>query len=117
MSGVLNHAIAGLQRVIKRGLAFLAEPKRDQAAKARWLMYANPLPAFLDQRVVREGSCLDRRTSTPRTPPGRQEMGITMTQQQLTFRRNLESSGGQGEARQPWSKGHRFAAEDWPLIR
>jgi putative DNA primase/helicase len=55
MSGVLNRAIKGLQRVLARGMRFKS-PKAVTAAKDAWLAEANPLPAFLDECCVREPS-------------------------------------------------------------
>ncbi|RXH05806.1 phage/plasmid primase, P4 family [Bradyrhizobium vignae] len=55
MSGVLNRAIQGFQRVFARGMRFKT-PKAVAAAKNAWLAEANPLPAFLDERCVRDSS-------------------------------------------------------------
>jgi P4 family phage/plasmid primase-like protien len=91
LPGVLNHAIAGLQRVIRRGWRF-KPPKPMQEAKERWLMFANPLPAFLDDACERDGRCLMAELYAAYTDWA-SRMGITMRQQQLTVRRNLESLG------------------------
>jgi putative DNA primase/helicase len=91
LPGVLNRAIAGLQRVIARGWRF-KHPKAVEAAKDRWLMFANPLPAFLNDSCERHGACLMADLYEAYTL-WTGEMGITMKQQQLTVRRNLESLG------------------------
>ena len=57
LSGILNHAIAGLQRVIRRGWRF-ASPSPCKEGKARWLQVREPLPAFLAERCNRSASCL-----------------------------------------------------------
>ena len=91
LPGILNHAIAGLQRVIRRGWRF-KPPDEVTAAKQRWLVFANPLPAFIDDQCERHGSCLIAQLYS-RYTQWAGDMGITMKQQQLTVRRNLESLG------------------------
>jgi P4 family phage/plasmid primase-like protien len=91
LPGILNRAISGLRRVIERGWRF-KPPKAVKAAKDKWLINANPLPAFLNDRCEREGSCLMSALYSAYTT-WTAEMGITMRQQQLTMRRNLEGLG------------------------
>ncbi|GEO12600.1 hypothetical protein MAE02_02960 [Microvirga aerophila] len=91
LSGVLNRAIDGLRRIIRRSWRF-KEPEAIKASKQRWLTFANPLPAFLDDRCERNGSCRMLELYQAYAD-WTQEMGITMRQQQLTVRRNLESFG------------------------
>ena len=91
MSGVLNRAVAGLQRVIKRGWRF-KRPGSVLQATAGWLASANPLPAFLEERCEREGACLVRELYEAYTTWTR-ENGITRAQQQLSFKRNLQNLG------------------------
>jgi putative DNA primase/helicase len=91
MGGVLNRALAGLERVARRGWRF-DEPRSVRLATRRWLAQANPLPAFLEERCAREGSCLVRELYEAYTAWCR-EGGITMAQQRLSFRRNLENLG------------------------
>ena len=55
MSGVLNRAIKGLQRVLGRKMRF-KHPKAVSAAAKEWLTEANPLPAFIDECCVRKPS-------------------------------------------------------------
>ncbi|MGM4872900.1 phage/plasmid primase, P4 family [Bradyrhizobium sp. 956_D2_N1_5] len=55
MSGVLNRAIKGLQRVLGRGMRF-KYPKAVSAAAHVWLAEANPLPAFIEECCTREPS-------------------------------------------------------------
>jgi len=87
----LNHAIAGLRRVIRRGYRFRV-PDSAKEAKAAWLTEANPLPAFVEARCERKGSCLVRDLYEAFSHWS-EAMGLTMKQQRLTFRRNLEGLG------------------------
>jgi putative DNA primase/helicase len=91
LSGILNHALAGLQRVIRRGWRFRV-PDSAKAAKAAWLIEANPLPAFIEARCERKGKCLVRDLYEDFSRWS-DVMGLTMKQQRLTFRRNLEGLG------------------------
>jgi len=68
LPGVLNRAIKGLQRVVRRGWRF-KHPDRVAQARRRWLIYANPLPAFLDEPCERRGAF--SATSIRPTPSGR----------------------------------------------
>ena len=97
LSGVLNRALAGYRRVIKRGSKF-KQPAPVMAATKRWLEQANPLPAFV------AASCMQR-------PNARclladfyvayanwtKDMGYTLTQTQQTVGRNLEHLGFGGK--------------------
>ena len=91
MSGVLNRALAGLERVVKRGW-WLDPPKTVERAKRAWLIEANPLPAFIADRCERSGSCwLSDLYETYLAWASAN--GISRPQQKSTFKRNLESSG------------------------
>ena len=46
MSGILNFAIKGLQRVMKRELQFMP-PESVEKATMKWLTQSNPLPIFI----------------------------------------------------------------------
>ncbi len=52
MSGVLNRAIRGWQRLRKRGGFKI--PRPVTMAQDRWLVHANPLKAFLDDCVIKD---------------------------------------------------------------
>ncbi|WP_114187328.1 hypothetical protein [Microvirga aerophila] len=91
LSGILNRAISGLQRVVCRNWQFRISDDVE-AATAEWLIHANPLPAFIDARCIQEGSCL-MRDLYHAYEQWAQVAGITMKQQQLTVKRNLESLG------------------------
>jgi putative DNA primase/helicase len=91
LPGILNLAIAGLQRVVQREWKF-KHPETLVETRDRWLTYANPLPAFIDQRCQRDGKCLMKHFY-PAYTRWAEEMGIPMKQQQLTVRRNLENLG------------------------
>ena len=75
--------------MIKRGWRF-KRPASVLQATAGWLASANPLPAFVEERCEREGSCLVRDLYEAYTAWAR-ESGITQVQQRLSFRRNLEN--------------------------
>jgi P4 family phage/plasmid primase-like protien len=91
MSGVLNRALAGLRRVVKRGWRF-ERPESVRRATEAWLAGANPLPAFLEERCERKGSCLMRELYEAYTAWAR-ESGITQVQQRLSVKRNLDNLG------------------------
>lgn len=90
MSGVLNHAVDGLRRVLQRKR--FAYPPEMEAAKSRWLSSANPVPAFVDECCVEEGSCAIGTLYEAYTQWCR-DSGITSPQQRLNFKRNLENLG------------------------
>lgn len=56
LSGVLNRALAGLQRVAKRG--YFDQPEPCQALAARWLNESDPLPWFWSE-CIEKGSPAD----------------------------------------------------------
>ncbi|MEY9403255.1 putative DNA primase/helicase [Bradyrhizobium japonicum] len=93
MSGVLNRAIKGLQRVLSRGMRF-EPPEAITAAKDAWLAEANPLPAFVQECCVREPSAsyllADFYAAYTRWS---QAKGYTRIQQSGSVARNLNSLG------------------------
>jgi P4 family phage/plasmid primase-like protien len=91
LPGILNGALAGLGRLAARGYRF-DRPAAVANAEARWLSFANPVPAFVADRCREGGS----------TPTGElyeaymtwcAENGVTYKQQRLAFKRNLEHLG------------------------
>jgi P4 family phage/plasmid primase-like protien len=89
MSGILNRAIKGLQRVLARGMRFKA-PKAVIAAKDAWLAEANPIPAFLNECCVREPSASYLLSDFYAAYTAwSQAKGYTRTQQSGTVARNL----------------------------
>ncbi len=90
LPGILNHALAGLKRVVKRRLRF-DYPEDVKTATTTFMREANPLPAFIADRCepVTRGGCL-LRLFYEAYANWCKAMGITMVQQQLSVRRNLE---------------------------
>lgn len=91
MSGVLNRAIEGYQRVVRRGHQF-GPPKSVQDAKSAWLISANPVPAFLDEKCEKAGQC-QVRVLYAAFQSWSTDMGYTLSQQQANFRRSVENLG------------------------
>ncbi|MHC2275410.1 putative DNA primase/helicase [Bradyrhizobium diazoefficiens] len=93
MSGVLNRAIEGLQRVLNRGMRF-KPPKAVRAAAEAWLAEANPLPAFIQECCAREPSesylLADFYAAYTKWS---QAKGYTRIQQSGSVARNLTSLG------------------------
>ena len=89
MSGVLNRALKGFQRVLARRMRFKA-PKAVIAAKAAWLAEANPLPAFLKECCVPEPSASYLLSDFYAAYTAwSQAKGYTRTQQSGSVARNL----------------------------
>ena len=95
MSGILNRAIEGWQRLQKRGGKF--KPTSDMLkAKQQWLVKANPLKAFLDERCERDPAATTLMTALyDAYREWATEAGITLVQQRLQVRHNLEHEGFQ----------------------
>ena len=99
MSGVLNRALTGYARLLKRRRFKL--PPAVTAATEHWLRQANPLPAFLQERCVRNaGARCWIQDLYPAYRAWAEQAGYTLVQNQLTFRRNLENLGFQVSTRQ-----------------
>ena len=64
----------------------------EQQSTAAWLAGANPLPAFLEERCEREGSCWMSELYEAYTVWAR-ESGITQVQQRSSVKRNLDNLG------------------------
>lgn len=90
MAGILNHAVNGMRRVLQRKR--FAFPSEVKGARSRWLSTANPVPAFVDECCVKEGSCAIGTLYEAYTQWCRVS-GITSPQQRLNFKRNLENLG------------------------
>jgi putative DNA primase/helicase len=90
LPGVLNRALAGYQRLVKRGAKF-KRPAAVKAATKRWLQQANPLPAFIESNCIEkaDGRCLMQDFYVAYAN-WTQAMGYTMTQTKPTVTRNLE---------------------------
>jgi putative DNA primase/helicase len=93
MSGVLNRAIEGLARVLRRGVRFDRPPSVERA-QAEWLRYANPLASFVAERCVRDplARCpVEMLYQSYRDWAS--ENGVTLVQQKNTMSRNLSLLG------------------------
>lgn len=92
MPGVLNRALAGYVRLLKRKK--FNPPQPVEQALTNWLEQANPLPAFIRERCVK-GPKLTCSTQTlyDAYQNWAQAAGFTMFQNRITFRRNLEHLG------------------------
>jgi putative DNA primase/helicase len=90
LPGVLNRALGGYRRLLKRGSKF-KRPVAVRQATNRWLQQANPLPAFVETHCIRQagGRCLARDFYAAYANWTR-DMGYTLTQNQQTVTRNLE---------------------------
>jgi putative DNA primase/helicase len=93
LPGVLNRALAGYQRVLKRGMKFDL-PAAVVAATNLLLQQANPLPAFIEAMCTKKtaSKCLVRNLYVVYCAWTRR-MGFTLTQSQPEFTRNLEHLG------------------------
>lgn len=91
MSGVLNRALEGLRRLLERGMRF-RYPEAVNAAKAAWLIQANPLPAFIEECCERDpkANCLLAKFYTEYTNWAVAK-GFTRVQQAATLRQNLQN--------------------------
>ncbi len=56
MSGILNRAIKGMQRVMERDLQF-QNPESVEKATGKWLGQSNPLPTFIEECCRVDPSC------------------------------------------------------------
>jgi putative DNA primase/helicase len=93
LPGVLNQALAGYRRLLKRGTKF-NRPTDVEQATVRWLQQANPLPAFLNTHCIKNsrGRCLMQDFYSAYSA-WTKDMGYTLTQTQQTVTRNLEHLG------------------------
>ena len=92
LPGVLNRAIQGWQRLHKRGGFKL--PKPIQQAKSHWLVYANPLMGFIDERCTEEpGASTLLETFYTDFCKWAIASGIHMGQRKAGVKRDLEHQG------------------------
>ncbi|TIM22856.1 MAG: hypothetical protein E5Y74_08200 [Mesorhizobium sp.] len=89
MSGILNKALEGWRRVQQRGLKF-REPVDVIRAKKTWILSANPVPGFIEDKCVTSGQCQTRLLYSAFQTWSTQ-MGFTLTQQQTSFKKSLQS--------------------------
>jgi putative DNA primase/helicase len=96
MPGVLNKALKGYARLLKRGR--FKKPLAVVKATAGWVQQANPIPAFLDERCskVPAAECW-MKILYPAYKIWATDAGFTMIQNQLNFRKNLEHMGFKAE--------------------
>ena len=93
LPGVLNRALAGYRRVLKRRANF-EPPVAVLNATKRWLQQANPLPAFIeDQCTQRPGAKCTVKDFYDAYSAWTRSMGYTLTQTQQTVDRNLSHLG------------------------
>jgi putative DNA primase/helicase len=93
LAGVLNRALQGLQRLIRRESQF-ALPSDVKAATQRFIRDANPLPAFIEEccDLGSEHMCW-MKDFYKAYCDWADANGITLKQQQSTVRKNLEHIG------------------------
>jgi putative DNA primase/helicase len=93
LPGVLNRALAGYRRVLKRQANF-APPLAVLKATNRWLQQANPLPAFIEAECTqRPGAKCTVKDFYDAYSAWTRGMGYTLTQTQQTVDRNLSHLG------------------------
>ena len=90
LPGILNHALKGLQRLVRRGFRF-ALPTDVKATTQRFIRDANPLPAFIESCCEKGSDQYCRlKDFYDSFCAWADENGITLKQQKLTVRKNLE---------------------------
>jgi putative DNA primase/helicase len=93
LAGVLNRALHGLQRLVRREWQFDL-PSDVKAATQRFIRDANPLPAFIEEccELGSEHMCW-MKDFYKAYCDWAESNGITLVQQQPTVRKNLEHMG------------------------
>jgi putative DNA primase/helicase len=92
MPGVLNRALKGYSRLVRRG--HFDPPAAVYKATKRWVDQANPVPAFIQEACIRRPEAKCQMTELyPAFRQWAEQAGFTMVQNQLSFRRNLEHLG------------------------
>lgn len=96
MSGILNHAVSGFQRVMRRGLSFKKPPAVIAAGK-RWFDEANPIATFVAERCERGANYSAKLSDLYSAYEGwAKEGGFSNTQQKTNFSRNVQNIIGSG---------------------
>ena len=92
MPGILNRALKGYARLIRRG--HFDPPPAVYKAKKLWVEQANPVPAFIQEACIKrpESKC-QMKDLYAAFRQWAERAGFTMVQNQLSFRRNLEHLG------------------------
>lgn len=92
LSGVLNSALRGYARLLKRGR--FNEPAAVRRATASWLRQANPIPAFIDECCDLKSGARCRVQDLYRAyKTWATDSGFTLTQNKISFGRNMEHLG------------------------
>ncbi|MER8421665.1 phage/plasmid primase, P4 family [Mesorhizobium sp. M1329] len=91
MSGILNKALEGWTRIQQRGLKF-RKPADVVRATNAWILSANPVPGFIEEKCVRSGQCSTEMLYSA-FQSWSKEMGFTFTQQRPSFKKSLQSLG------------------------
>lgn len=92
LSGVLNKALKGYARLLKRGR--FKQPTAIREATKAWLGQANPIPAFIEECCVNKPDATCHIKSLYSAyKQWATESGFTMTQNKISFGRNLEHLG------------------------
>jgi P4 family phage/plasmid primase-like protien len=93
LPGILNRALRGLRRLARRNWRF-KEPACVKNATSRLLADANPVPAFIADKCIKNPSASYwMKDLYAAYNTWSNEMGFTKVQQQSTVRRNLEQLG------------------------
>jgi putative DNA primase/helicase len=93
LPGVLNRALAGYRRVLRRQANF-EPPLAVLNATKRWLQQANPLPAFIEAECTqRPGAKCTVKDFYDAYSAWTHRVGYTLTQTQQTVDRNLAHLG------------------------
>jgi putative DNA primase/helicase len=93
LSGVLNRALRGYQRLLARNSNFKLPAAVNQAT-ASWLARANPLPAFIAEGCVKGvGEHCWMKDLYAAYTTWAEQAGYTLFQSQQSFHRNLEHLG------------------------
>jgi putative DNA primase/helicase len=93
LSGVLNRALAGYKRIVERNFQF-KRPVSIRSATEHWIQQANPLPAFVEARCIKEGTArILIRELYSAYGAWTEEMGYTLKQTQKAFTDNLGHRG------------------------
>jgi P4 family phage/plasmid primase-like protien len=97
LPGILNRAIEGYQRIVRRGNSF-ERPKAVINAGKRWFDEANPIATFVAERCERDITYSQQVTELYSAyTEWAEAAGIKLTQQKTNFSRNLQNYLGAGK--------------------